>query len=371
MDHVVLVENILCDANPNTIKNKFSSFGEICSIGLHYKKFSLRVKGNGYAFVKYKQADSAQEAVKSSGIIKIKHLRADICMLADAANEHPFFEAMSSANSEEPMFSSFIDEKSSKSSKVVESVIRLLQNQTYQNTFLGSFKRSLVIKDINPAQFDARRFNQKVHYLAKIVNFNIFWDYSSKTGFALVELKSFLQAIKVSRFLDNIEICGTKIRVMRPQSLFDSVDFTGEMCMKNPLSPSSVVGASSILSNDSLELPLLNYTSEAELNISKTVVPSVQVLQSNSYQQACENGEIELISKPITECHQYASNKSPIQLGTDVKVDEIVTSTVSDDVIREKLKSTNVTFKVLSTRHINVKFQSVDLEDRVVVKVFV
>ena len=366
MDDVVLVENILCDANPNTIKNKFSSFGEICSVGLHYKKISSR--GKGYAFVKYKQADSAQEAVKSSGNMKVKNLRVDICLLTDAANEHPFFEAMSSANNEEPLFSSFIGEKSKKSSKVVESVIHLLQNQTYQNTFLGSFKRSLVIKDINPAQFDAKRFNQKVYYLASIVNFNIFWDYSSNTGFALVELKSYLQAIKVARFLDNSEICGTKIRVMRPQSLFDSVDFTHGMCMKNPLS------LSSILLNESLEQSMQNYTSEDERDVPEAVEPSVPVLQSKlskHHQQACETREVELLSNPVTECLQYASNKPPTQLGLHVKVDKIETPTVNDDAIRGKLKSTDVTFKVRSGRFLDVKFQTVELEDRVVVKVFV
>ena len=376
MDHVVLVEKILCHANPNTIKNKFSIFGEICSVGLHYNKLSRRVR-NGYAFVKYKQACSAQKAVKSSGNIKVGSFRVDVCMLADAANEHPFFEAMSSATSEEPMFSSFIGEKSIENSKVVESVIHLLQNQNYQNTFLGTFKRSLVVKDIDPTQFDAATFNQKVHYLAKTVNFNIFWDYSSNTGFALVEFKSYLQAKKIIRFLDNSEICGTKVRIMRPQSLFSSVDFTDGMCMKNPLSFSS--GSSSLLSTESYILPLLNDTSPAENSGPKTVVPSVPVLQSKLsngestyYQQACETGEVEHLSKPVSECQQYASNESPIQLGfDDVIVDKIGTSTVSDDVMREKPKSTDVTFKVLSNRTLDVKFHKVELEDRVVLKIFV
>ena len=61
-------------------------------------------------------------------------------LLAEATNEHPFFEAMSSANSEEPMFSSFIDEKFNKSSKVFEPVIHLLKIKLIRTLFLDHLK---------------------------------------------------------------------------------------------------------------------------------------------------------------------------------------------------------------------------------------
>ena len=316
MDHVVLVENIVCSANPNTIKNKFSSFGEICSVGLHYNKFSRKVS-NGCAFVRYQQATSAQKAVKSSGYVKVGEFRVDVCMLAAAANEHPFFEAMSLTCNEDSEFSSIIAERPNVSAKVVDSVIQLLQNHKYQHTFLGSFSKSLVIKDINPAQFNVGKLHQKVNYLAKTVDFNILWDYSSNSGFGLIELKSFLQAKKVARYLDNLEICGTKIRVMSPQTLFDSVDFTDGMYMKNPLSfscsgNSSFYYPGSPIGSRSLRSCLINASSieyarsDSENNSNTSYKDDVSELEKT---EQCDTLKLKGIS-PLSTANEIFNNLS-------------------------------------------------------------
>ena len=114
---------------------------------------------NGYAFVRYQQAESARKAVESSGAIKVGEYKVDVCMLADAVDKHPFFEALSLAVEEEPAFSAILHENSGLNPKVAQSVVHLLQNRKYQNTFVGSFSRSLVVKNFSPGNFDALRFN--------------------------------------------------------------------------------------------------------------------------------------------------------------------------------------------------------------------
>ena len=388
MDHVILVENVDGNANPNTIKNRFSCFGEVCSVGLHHRKFSLGVK-NGCAFVRYQQAESARKAAESSGAVKVGEYKVDVCMLADAVDEHPFFEAMSLAVEEEPEFPAILHDNSHQNPKLAQSVVHLLQNRKYQNTFVGSFSRSLIVKNFSPGDFDAVRFNKKAVYLAKIVNFNTFWDYSFNTGFALIEFKSYMQAGFVARFMDDTEVFGSRIRLVRPETLFSSVDFTYGLYMKNPLSFSSspsMTACSTVQlarsgSDDNSHMRIDNESSELEQF--EPLFNDTPCLESTKLQQSdlSETGSAEPREIDISEakppqsfqaCEDRTSVSSVSQIDKvsfDVNDDKIGTSIVVGDAIGEKPKFTDVTFKVSSRHPLDVKFQKVECDDRVLMKV--
>ena len=61
-------------------------------------------------------------------------------------------------------------------------------------------------KTFSPGEFDAQKYNKIDKYLAKVVNFDMFWDYSCDIGFALIKLKSFIKARLVARFMHNTEV---------------------------------------------------------------------------------------------------------------------------------------------------------------------
>ena len=248
MNNVVLVENVVPYANPNTLRNKFSCFGQISCVGLHYSTTVRKVR-NGYAFVKFAEANAAKQAVSENGYICVCGKRVEVSLLTDSSWEHPFFDAMSLALSEEPNFYCTSDDSMS-ISKAVDPVVHLLQNQKFQKTFLSSFSKSLIIKNINPAGFIAHQFVENIKNLCRILNVSIFWDYNLNTGFAFIEMKSSSYAAKVIKYMDNTVICGTKVKIVRPEKIFATVNFAEGMYLKNPLSLSSK--SSDVLSSESL-----------------------------------------------------------------------------------------------------------------------
>ena len=327
----------------------------------------------------------------SSGVIKVGEYRVDVCMLADAVKEHPFFEAMSLAVEAESEFPAILYENSGQNSKVAQSVVQLLQNRKYQNTFVGSFSRSLIVKNFSPGSFDAQSFNKKAVYLAKIVNFNTFWDYNFNTGFALIEFKSHFKASYFAKFMDNTEVCGSRIRLVRPETLFASIDFTDGLCMKNPLSFSSSPSLSACstvqltrscpadksimrIDNESSELEQFKplFYDQPDLELTKLQQSHLSVTGSAEPKEIDGN---DAISPPAFQACEtqptvnYVSQFDKQKVCLDVNDDKTKVSAIARDAVGEKPKRTDVTLRVSSNRHLDVKFQKVECDDRVLMKV--
>ena len=66
MNNVVLVENVAPYANPNTLRNKFSCFGQISCVGLPHSTTTLKVC-NGYAFNKFVEEIDAKKTISCNG----------------------------------------------------------------------------------------------------------------------------------------------------------------------------------------------------------------------------------------------------------------------------------------------------------------